>query len=177
MKLRLLRRRKSPRRGHTLVELIIAAPLIALLLAGGAAAIGIANLAQPGTNSASCQSALLALKLDDLASEITWATQITLAGDREVTFVVADRTGDNADDTIAYRWSGVPGEPLTRSVNGSAVEAVVAAVDEFRLTWDAPADGTGTFRVRGIDVLIRPTLPAAGPVVATLRTVNGPQKP
>jgi hypothetical protein len=53
-----------------------------------------------------------------------------------IEFTVADRNGDEVDETIHYEWSNTPGDPLTRQYNGGAVVNLLEDVNLFDLSYD-----------------------------------------
>jgi len=62
--------------------------------------------------------------------------------DRSLTsleFVVGDQDGDGAPETIRYAWSGVNGDPLTRTFNAQPAETVAADVYKFMLGYTVQA--------------------------------------
>ena len=54
---------------------------------------------------------------------------------RAIEFVVADRDSDGKAERIRYDWSGTPGDPLNKTVNGGTPVAVLASVQNFQLTF------------------------------------------
>lgn len=72
--------------------------------------------------------------LSNLAAELHYANAITERTAHAVTFTLADRTGDGVAETVRYAWSGVDGDPLTRTYNGVS-KVVHAKVDEFKLNY------------------------------------------
>jgi hypothetical protein len=49
-------------------------------------------------------------------------------------FVVTDRDGDGATERFRYEWSGVPGEPLLKTLNGGTPVNVVDSVQDFQVS-------------------------------------------
>ena len=137
-------RRGCPRRdsrGHTLVEMLIAASLLSVVMVGVGSAVLVASHAVPGGSYApagggaaapageSCDAAAL------IASELAYARQVTELSPTAVTFTVPDRDGDGAEETIRYAWDGTPGSSLRRTFNGTT--AVLAGdVRSFALSYD-----------------------------------------
>lgn len=141
----MLRIRSAQRRGFTLVELVIAAALAALVLLGLQSSVMIAAKAIPSTVEPA-DHATHARVLDQLSLELPYASRIVAFSANGITFVVPDRNGDGADDTIAYAWSGVAGAPLTRTFNGAAAQTVLAdaALISFSLQTEV-VPGTTTY--------------------------------
>jgi hypothetical protein len=73
---------------------------------------------------------------DLLAADLFHATSITAATATELAFAVADRTGDGAPETIRYAWSGTPGDPLVRQVNGGTAATVANDIRELQFGYD-----------------------------------------
>lgn len=124
------------RRAFTLIELVLATSITALLLAGVASLIMLSSAAATRGDGRADADANAAAVLDQLAAELTAATEI-LAIDQPghaVRFVVPDRDASGQPEIILYAWSGNPGEPLTRSINAADPLTVLPAVDEFAIT-------------------------------------------
>jgi hypothetical protein len=120
----------SARRGHSLIELVAAMVCSAVLLAGLGSVMFIASeVAYAPT--ASVQRIEAAQAVADLADELRYATRLIERTPRAIEFVVADRDGDQHAERIRYEWSGVAGEPLEKTLNGSAPTAVVESVEQF----------------------------------------------
>lgn len=126
-------RHTRPRRAFTLLELVVAAALGAILLLGLQSAVMIASKAIP-TQTQSSDSAALSAALDRLALDLSYAKIITTRTSTGIAFTVADRDADGADDTITYRWSGTPGDSLMRQFNGGPGEPILADVQSLSLT-------------------------------------------
>lgn len=135
------RSKRSRRAGYTLMELVVTLPAMGVLTLCLGSAITIAVKSVPSKTTVSGTTLSAAKVLDLMASEIPFATSITTdvtAPDavRQLTFVIPDRDGHApAAETVTYSWSGMPGDPLQRSFNGTTV-AVVADVQEFALAYD-----------------------------------------
>jgi hypothetical protein len=68
-------------------------------------------------------------------NEVRCATGFSERTDKAITFTVADRSGDGAPETIRYAWSGVAGDPLTRSYNGGTATTVAPDVRALNFTY------------------------------------------
>lgn len=77
------------------------------------------------------QRTVTALAMNRMRREIRHA--ITVAGltANGIEFTHPDITGDDADDTIAYAWSGTTGDPLTRSLNGGTAQVLVSHCNDL----------------------------------------------
>jgi len=113
------------RGGFTLVEMVVSMVILAILIG----VLGsVATLTARATNERGLPTTQLAEGaevIDRMSGELRTALSFGERTSRAVTFTVPDRDGDGAPETLRYAWSGTPGDPLTRSVNG-AVPAVVA---------------------------------------------------
>jgi hypothetical protein len=117
-------------RAFTLVEMVLAAALAAVVLIGLQSAVLIASKAIP--SGAPVDHAAEGAALDRLAHDLAYALTITNSSVTGITFTVADRTGDAVAETITYSWSA-KGAPLLRTMNGSTAETVVRDVQNFAL--------------------------------------------
>lgn len=124
------------RRGYTLLEVVLAMAIMAVVLLGAQSAVVIAARAIPsGTGGPSAVVAASAA-LGTLADDLPVALSIDTMTSTDIQFVVPDRTGDAVNDTIRYVWSGIAGDPLKRIVNGGAGQVVIAGVQDFALAYD-----------------------------------------
>ena len=170
--------RASTRRGYTLLELTISMPLLAILMLGMASAISISSRSVP--DSRTVPSAIVAVtgKLNQMADELNYATAISARASSDITFVTPDRNGNGSADTIRYRWSGIVGDPLLRSYQGSTDEIVLPTVQQFTLTYDAPVDAeSGLPLLRSIQLELRAPAGSTSGISMTIGTLNRPQLP
>lgn len=133
-------------RAFTLVEVVLAAVLAAMVMIGLQSAVLIASRAVPASGAPTGVAAQAAA-LERIARDLSYATRITGSTSASITFTVPDRTSDAADDTVEFRWTGVPGDPLTRTINASAPETILPDVRSLSLsltTTSATADQTYT---------------------------------
>jgi prepilin-type N-terminal cleavage/methylation domain-containing protein len=123
------------RHGFTLVEVVIASAIMAVIMTGLASAVLIATHALPDEQSASAVTGKSAETVDRLVEELRTALWLTERRATGVTFTVPDRDGDHVPERIRYAWSGVLGDPLTRQYNGSSARAILGDVREFDLSY------------------------------------------
>lgn len=128
----------NPPRAHSharpafsLLELVLACAILAILLAAGRGAIGLAKNA--ARSPVVDRSISLSAALDDLTNDVSCATRIMRISANAIGVVVPDRNGDGEDESIDYSWSGVPGAPLLRSFNGGASETLVSSLQSFAI--------------------------------------------
>ncbi len=126
------------RRAFTLVELVLAAALAAVVLIGLQSAVVIASKAIPSATE-KADNALQGAALDRIAQDLSYAKTITSWDANDITFTVADRNADAADDTITYSWTGAAAAPLLRQFNASAPETILADVGAFALSLQTEA--------------------------------------
>jgi len=131
--------RRTARRAFTLTELAVGLAIVSIVIVGLGSAIVVASKAIPGAASPAQRALQAADCVDDIAAELTYATTINAAEANAIEFVVVDRTGDATPETIRYEWSGNAGDPLTRQVNGGAVQTILEDVHAFDLTYHGPS--------------------------------------
>jgi prepilin-type N-terminal cleavage/methylation domain-containing protein len=112
-------------RGFTLIELVISMSILAILIAVLGSVAVLTGRATNTSGSPTTRMVDAAEVLDGIAAELRTALSFSERTARAVTFTVPDRDGDGTPETVRYAWSGAPGDPLTRAVNGGA-PAVVA---------------------------------------------------
>lgn len=120
-------RRGRGRGGFTLLELVLAAALMAVLFVGMQSAVMIASKAIPAA-SAAVDFTAQGAALDRLALDLSYAKTISRTAPGAIAITVSDRDGDAADDTIAYSWSGTSGDPFQRQFNSGTPEDILAGV-------------------------------------------------
>lgn len=124
------------RRGFTLVDVTVGLLVASVLAAAIGGVVVLASRAVPQSASATTPTTVSAARLaDEIAAELRYATAFKERSARTVAFVVADRTGDGADDSIRYEWAGTAGDPVTRAVNGGAPAVVAPAVDDLSFVY------------------------------------------
>ena len=94
------------RRGFTLLELVISLSVTSILLLAVGSAIMLAAKAVPDPDTPDNDTALPARVAADIAAELQMALTFIFRDADTVKFTVADRTGDEVDETIRYDWSG-----------------------------------------------------------------------
>ena len=129
------------RRGNTLLELTVALPIMAMLMLGLASAIKVSFQAVPDGTSISATTLTGSRAMDLLSADVTFATSITSdvtmpGASKSLTFTIPDRDGiAPTTETVTYSWSGVMGDPLLRTFNGTTT-TVATNVQEFQLNYD-----------------------------------------
>ncbi len=134
----------SIRRGFTLVELVAAMTIMAILMMGMGSAIIIASNAIPDGKSPMEIAIQSRNTLDRITEDLLYATSLTEKSANAVTFTVADRGhGAAGPETIRYAWSGTPGDPLTLEYNGAPGVDLIDDVQDFTLSYAVKADQAG----------------------------------
>lgn len=107
----------------TLIELLVAMTITATVVGGLSSAIMIASRAAPQSGDPLKARLDTLHGVDLLAAELAGAIEITEAEPRSIAFRVRRHNGSLR--TVRYRWSGVVGDPLLRSVgSGEDVEVL-----------------------------------------------------
>jgi hypothetical protein len=124
----------NTRIGHTLVELVAAMVCSAVLLAGLGSVMLIARQVAytPTAASVRTQTSEVATLLAD---ELQYATLLIGQSPQALEFVIADRDNDGRAERIRYAWSGTPGDPLVKTVNGGTPNNILEAIEEFHATY------------------------------------------
>ena len=124
--------------GFSLIELVTSLAIISILLVAMGSAMVIATRGMPDPTSPFARKMDAAQVVGQLADEVTYATAVLTMSPTELEFVV-DRNGTPI--TIAYSWSGTPGDPLTYQYDTGTVVTVIENVQDFTLTYivTAPA--------------------------------------
>lgn len=175
---RVLRRRSrttgptSRRAGVTLLEVVISVAVMSVLMGGIASAIVLATYALPSKESVSGATIAAYQAASELVDDLHCALSFTQRTATTVEFTVADRTGDAIVETIRYEWSGTPGDPLTRTYNGSSIE-VATNVHDLLLSYST-VNGSGTTKVSVVHVTLRLTTDAAARIDTSVAVLNYP---
>lgn len=103
----------------------------AMLLAGMGSVMLIASQVA-NTPAASAKRLEAAEAMNEFANDVRYATFLVARTPRVLEFVVTDRTNDGTAERIRYEWSGVPGDPLQKTVNGGTPVALVDSVQDFQ---------------------------------------------
>ncbi len=125
-------RRDAPR-SFTLLELIVSSTLMTIVLGATTSVVVIASRSMSIATHEARDVELDAI-ISDILFDFRFATRIRQHGLHDVTIIVPDRPhdGDNTPERIRYTWSGIPGDPVTRTYNAETTTIIPAASD-FRL--------------------------------------------
>jgi hypothetical protein len=130
----MLKHANRHRRGHSLLELVFATVAGTVLLAGLGSVMFIAQqlVYTPAASASRLSASQVA---NQLAEDLRGATFFVTHTSPAVEFIVADRDGDGKAERIRYAWSGTPGDPLYKTVNGGSQVAVLSSVQNFQVTY------------------------------------------
>jgi hypothetical protein len=128
--------------------------IFSVLLTGMGSAVMLARRAVPDGKKGTSAVVSAAGAMDRLAGDLTYATSIFTASPTELTFMVEDRNGDGSSEMIRYYWSGTPGGPLVRQVNGGAEATLLDGVQEFRLNYLRRSELLPSSYAEGDEVLL-----------------------
>ncbi|HVX84464.1 MAG TPA: type II secretion system protein [Phycisphaerae bacterium] len=130
------RRRHLPR-AFTLVELIVASSIMAVLLIAVQSTIMLAAHAIPGANTKATALVNSSAALEMLNADIAYATAVTARSATSITLQVPDRNGDAIPETITWAWTqNAAGGALTRTFNTDAPVVIASNVQSFALAYD-----------------------------------------
>lgn len=139
----------------TLVEVLLATSIMAMIALGLGSAMVMAARAAPSDRSKSTNAATITGRaVDQLSAELSYATAINSSTATSIDFTVPDRTGDGNEDKIQYSWSGVSGAPLLRSINGRTGTPVATNVTQFQLTYDKKNQQRATTYTESAEVVL-----------------------
>ena len=129
------RRVKPTRRSaFTMIEMLLALALAAIVLSALQSLILVAGRAIPDAQGVQSSTVEAADVLERLAAEVSVAVEVLELNTNGITFSLNDWTGDSVVETVKYAWSGVVGDPLLRAVNGGTASVLVGAVESFTLS-------------------------------------------
>jgi len=141
------------RRGFSLVELVVALAMISIVMLATQSAIILAAKAIPDGRSSASNLLTSARAIERLTADLNYATSFLVTSSTQVKFMVPDRNGDGAADTIDYTWAGT-GNALMRSYNSAAAVAVSGSLKEFSLVYDKKAAVAATTYSESSEVLL-----------------------
>jgi hypothetical protein len=143
-------RRRRP--GYSLVELVLALGVIALLLLGAQSAILLASRALPDSNTPQARRVRAANALELIAGDLTDAVSITRAAANDIEFTVPDRNGDGQPDTIRYSTNGNAGQ-FRRTYNGQS-QTLLKRLDAFTVAYEIRPDADPVTYADGAEMLL-----------------------
>jgi prepilin-type N-terminal cleavage/methylation domain-containing protein len=124
------------RQGFTLAELVVSMAVTAIIILAMGSSMLIASRAVPTAGSVTATRIGEAEAIEQMVTELQYATAINSRSATMIQFCVADRDGNDIPETIRYSWSGSPGTPLTRQYNGGPAVNIVTDVQQFSLAYN-----------------------------------------
>lgn len=150
------------RDAYTLIELLVAMASASVLLVGLASSLYLASQALELDGGVAHRRVRADAALARVLADARTAERFYELTSTAVEFDAPDRDDDGAPERVRYAWSGVAGDPLTRSLNGSAPVTLLRSVDSLDFDWINRA-------VTAQDVTVTP--PPAWPIVRGLSPV------
>lgn len=142
------------RRGMSLLEMIVALAITAVLCGVLVSTFGLATRAYPTPSSPPESAAALRRVLSRAAREVSLASSLERGSSTRAQFTVADRTGDAAAEAMDLSWSGRPGDPLLLAVNSDTV-TLLPAVTNFEIQWGlSDVEVAATVNIEGPEELL-----------------------
>jgi prepilin-type N-terminal cleavage/methylation domain-containing protein len=151
-----------PRRAFSLIELMVASSIIAVLLIAVQSTIMLAAHSVPAANARSTALVTASAALEQLNADLTYAAAFSARSATSVTFTVPDRTGDGLPDTITWSWDATAKGLLTRQFNGGAAITMAANVRDFSLVYDTRTSQTPGPNVTSAETLFSSFVPTTG---------------
>lgn len=161
--------RPRARLALTLVEMVVALAITSIIIGAATSIMFVASRALPDPSDPVVLATDAASALAMLEAEAQCATRTKLMASA-VTITIPDRDGDLAEENIAYRWSGTPGDPLERVEDGVVI-TLVPNVQNAVFAWTAPRGNSARVGVLYITL----TLDRGLMVYSTVRLINEPE--
>lgn len=143
------------RGGFTLVEMVVSLAVVGLIGAALASTLSIAARALPSPGALPELETAARAAAVEMAADLPMASRLKSISEHAIEFSVPDQDGDGSSEVIGWRWSGVAGGPLVRTVNGVS-STRLAALDDFTLEWATTqaSEQTGRLNVEGAEQLL-----------------------
>ena len=164
----------AQRGGFSLVELVLAAALMAVLLGAMASVMVVTSRAVPGASGSAPSISAAASAVTQMAEELRTATAFTHRTGTAVAFTVPSRDADAAPDAVRYEWSGTPGGPLVRTGRGGVTTTIVPGVQSFSLAYTTAIGARGTAGVTAVGIVLQVGPSNATAVRTTVAVMNAP---
>ncbi len=126
----------QPRRGFTLIEMVIATLITSLIMGAVVSTIALSARALPQNSLRETRQMGVRSALNELVADLESAISVVERGGAAIAFTVADRDADGKPERIRYSWSGTTGDPLLRSYNGGAAEPVLTDLSALRFSYE-----------------------------------------
>jgi Tfp pilus assembly protein PilW len=162
------------RRGFSLVELVLAGALMAVLLGAMASVLVVTTRAVPGVTGSAPSISAAAAAVTQMAEELRTAASFSHRTGTAVAFTVPDRNGDGSADPVRYEWNGTPGAPLVRTGRGGVTTSLVPGVRSFSLSYTTALNARGTSAVTTVGIVLQVGASNATAVRTTVLLMNSP---
>ncbi len=123
------------RRAYSLAEMVASLSVVSVLLLGMGSAVLISTSAVPAetSNAGLLGSSLASTRLTD---DLAYAIMVVASETRAVECLIPDRDADGMPERVRYEWTGTPGDPLTRSLNGGDAVTILEDVQTLAIGYD-----------------------------------------
>ena len=118
--------------GYSLVEMVAAVAILAILMLAMQSAVMLSVTAMPDNGSRASLLTAESRTLNRIAQDLHFASSVAMPDSRTLKMVVADQDGDGIDETITYLWDGTNGATLTRTRNAGAASVIASSVRQFQ---------------------------------------------
>ncbi|MCC7390274.1 MAG: prepilin-type N-terminal cleavage/methylation domain-containing protein [Phycisphaerales bacterium] len=122
-------RPNNPVPGFTLVELLLALAISAVVMSSVPMMISLSSRATPTDGGIQTTAAEAADCFAQLTADLQLAMAVTELTANSITMTVPSRDGSGVAQTIRYAWGGTPGDPVTIALDGVEGVLVTAAAD------------------------------------------------
>lgn len=116
---------RSRSRGFTLIEVVMSLAIMSIVVSAIGSMMVLATRALPNPDDPASETIAAGLAMSRIVDDLRYATRLIEASPTAIEFEVPDRDADLSPEVIRYEWSGVSGDPLSRSVNGGSHEIVL----------------------------------------------------
>ena len=140
------------RRGITLLEVLTASGLFALLLGGMASSVFLARKSAYEASAEPEATTAAASAFFWMSQDIGEAISITEATSERLGITVPDRDSDGNPETILYSRNGAS---LTRQVNGGAAETMIDPLTAFQFSYKTRTETAPSTAVYGPEQLLK----------------------
>ena len=119
--------------GHSLIEVMIALPLLTAIVLAAGGLIAVASKSRALSEGLIADQIASLQTSQQFLSDLQFAASIAETSDHSIEFSVSDRTGDGMPESIRYHWSGIEGEPLSYQINEMRPVDIAENVGDFTL--------------------------------------------
>ncbi|HXE53429.1 MAG TPA: prepilin-type N-terminal cleavage/methylation domain-containing protein [Tepidisphaeraceae bacterium] len=120
--------------GFTLIEMVMALGITAILLTALVSAMMLAGKAVPSASDSSTGTLAGGGVADQIAGELETSLLVLEQTPTAITFLVNPRNNDTHPERIRYSWGGTSGSPLLRQYNQGTPAVMIPQVNQFSLT-------------------------------------------